>query len=74
MNKVICSELVKRQTQDSRFSHSSYTWDEIADIAMGEFSEGKPGRGGVVLVPTVSGENFFCGVSKVSDVVEWEEV
>lgn len=75
MPKIICSEFVKRQTKESRFSHSDYTWEEIAEMAMSEFGEAVDGyREGVCLVPTVSGDNFYCAVGKVEDVVEWEEV
>lgn len=60
------NSFVTRQTADSKFSHYSGSWEQLASLVEGHFSEAKQGyRDGVMLVPVPS-EGFFSGVVEVT--------
>lgn len=68
--RIACTEFVKRQTPDSKFSHFDGTWDELVALVDEHFEQAKPGyREGVKLV-LVPPERFFSGVVKVSAATE----
>lgn len=60
------NSFVLRQTADSKFSHYSGSWEELASLVERHFGEAKPGyRDGVLLVPVPS-EGFFSGVVEIT--------
>jgi len=60
------NQLVRRQTEKSKFSYYSGTWEELVGITEGQFNGAKPGyREGVRLV-TVNPKGFFSGVVQVT--------
>jgi hypothetical protein len=74
INEIKTSDFVKRQTKESRFSHTDLSWDELATLTacyMWNSVEGY--KDGVKLVKVPS-EGFYSAVANVSDVVDWEEV
>ena len=60
------SELVRRQTQASRFSYFDGSWEELVALVEQHFDRAQPGcRDGVVLVP-VPVEGFCSGVVRIT--------
>lgn len=61
------SDLVKRQTVESKFAHFDGSWRELAHLARAFFDRAKPGyRDGVVLVP-VHPRKFFTSITPVKE-------
>ena len=71
--KVKTSKFVKRQTSYSRFSHTTHSWDELAELTEKHIDNNISGRKGVILVQVPS-KGFFSALAKVEDVTEWIEV
>jgi hypothetical protein len=76
INVVKASEFVKRQTKDSRFSHSDHSWDDVVEMTnshlySGEYEAGY--REGVVLVQVPS-NGFYSAIAETKDVIEWVDV
>ena len=60
------SNLVRRQTKDSRFSFFDGSWDGLAALVERHFDRAQPGyKDGVLLVP-VPAEQFFSGVVRIT--------
>jgi hypothetical protein len=60
--KIIANEFVKRQTNDSRFSHFKGTWNEIIDMVYQCWANRQPSyRDGVTTVD-VPVKGFYSGV------------
>ncbi len=70
MGKVAINNFVRRQTENSQFSHFTGTWDELIELVEKNFDRAQSGyRDGVVLVP-VPAEGFFTGVVEVNEASE----
>jgi len=65
MTMFALNNFVRRQTADSRFSHTTLTEGALLDAVSEGFGLAKPGyREGVILVP-VPADGWFCGVAKM---------
>ena len=61
--KIEMNSFCKRQTPDSKYSHFAGTWEELVKLVQNHFSGSDEG----VVVVEVPADNFFSGVTKLSD-------
>lgn len=67
MKTIGINNFVKRQTQESEFTHFNGSWESLIELVKENFDKAKPGyREGVCLVP-VPAEGFFCGIMKLQE-------
>jgi hypothetical protein len=67
MNRIHVNTFATRQTPESRFSHYTGTWQELAALVADAFASAKPGyREGVVKVP-VNPAGFFSGIVQLNE-------
>ena len=65
--QIVVNDFVKRQEQDSRFSHFQGTWPELVTLVKENWDRAKPGyRTGVILVP-VPADNFRSSIVHLTE-------
>lgn len=63
---IVCNSFVKRQTENSKFSHFNGTWSELEKLVKDNFSKAVQGyKPGVLLVP-VPPDKFMSGVVEIT--------
>ena len=64
---LVVNDFVKRQTNESRFSHFGGTWPQLVGLVEENWESAKPGyRTGVILVP-VPAHRFFSSIVELKE-------
>jgi hypothetical protein len=66
--KVAVSEFVKRQVEESKFTHFNGTWEELRDVVELNIDNHSKGyRDGVILVKMPNPEMFSCSIVNIEE-------